>query len=81
MTKDLLATLVLKAELDARIAELGHTASWPAIHADLNALTETEIERDGRRSPLRSAAQPAAALALRTAGVALPLTAQAVTAS
>ena len=73
--------LVLKAELDARIARLGHTASWPAIHADLDTLTETEIEQDGKRFLLRSAPQPAAALALRAAGVALPPTVQAVTAS
>jgi Transposase DDE domain len=73
--------LVLKAELDARIAGLGHTASWPAIHADLDALTETEIEQDGKRFLLRSAPQPAAALALRAAGVALPPTVQAVAAS
>ena len=73
--------LLLKAELDTRIAELGHTASWPAIHADLDALTETEIEQDGKRFLLRSAVQPAAALALRAAGVALPPTVQAVTAS
>jgi transposase len=73
--------LVLKAELDARIAGLGHTASWPAIHADLDALTETEIEQDGKRFLLRSAPQPAGALALRAAGVALPPTVQAVTAS
>jgi transposase len=33
--------LALKAELEARIAALGHTGSWPAIVADLDALTET----------------------------------------
>ena len=41
--------LVLKAELDARIAALGQTASWPAIIADLDALTETEVEQDSKR--------------------------------
>ncbi len=72
--------LVLKAELDARIAALGHTGSWPAILADLDALTETEVEQDGRRFLLRSAPKPAASLALRAAGVALPPTVQAVAA-
>jgi transposase len=72
--------LVLKAELDARIAALGHAASWPAILADLDALTETEIEQDGKRFLLRSAAKPAASLALRAAGVALPPTLQLVAA-
>ena len=70
--------LVLKAELEARIAELGHTASWPAIIADLDALTETEVEQDGRRFRLRAAPRPAASLAMRAAGVALPPTVQAV---
>ena len=69
--------LVLKAELEARIAELGHTASWPAIIADLDALTETELEQDSRRFLLRAAPRPAASLAMRAAGVALPPTVQA----
>ena len=68
--------LVLKAELDARIAELSYTASWPTIIADLDALTETEIEQDGKRFLLRSAPKPAATLALRAAAVALPPTVQ-----
>jgi DDE family transposase len=72
--------LVLKAELDARIAALGHTGSWPAIITDLDALTETEVEQDARRFLLRSAPRPAAGLALRAAGVALPPTVQAIAA-
>ena len=36
--------LVLKAELEARIAALGQKGSWPAIIADLEALAETEVE-------------------------------------
>jgi transposase len=72
--------LVLKAELEARIEQLGHTASWPAMIADLDALTETELEQDGRRFLLRSAPRPAASIALRAAGVALPPTVQAVAA-
>jgi len=59
--------LVLKAELDARIAALGHNGSWLAIIADLDALTETEVEQDGRRFLLRSAPRPATGLALRAA--------------
>ena len=62
----------------ARIADLGHTASWPAIIADLDALTETELEQDGRRFLLRAAPRPAASIAMRAAGVALPPTVQAV---
>jgi hypothetical protein len=70
--------LVLKAELDARIAALGQRGSWPEIIVDLDALTETEVEQDGKRFLLRSAPRPAASLALRAAGVALPPTLEAL---
>jgi len=70
--------LVLKAELDARIAALGQRGSWPEILAGLDALTETEVEQDGKRFLLRTAPRPAAGLALRAAGVALPPTVQAL---
>ncbi len=73
--------LVLKAELEARIAALGRKGSWPAIIGDLDALTETEVEQDGRRFLLRSTPRPAASLALRAAGVALPPTVQAIAAT
>jgi transposase len=75
--------LVLKKELEDRIAGLGAPAadgeaapgaSWPDILADLESLTETEVEQDGKRFLLRSAPRPAASLALRAAGVALPPT-------
>ena len=41
--------------------------------ADLDSLTETEVEQDGKRFLLRSALRPAA-LALSALGVALPPT-------
>jgi transposase len=75
--------LVLKKELEDRIANLGKPAadgdaaqsgSWPDILADLDSLTETEVEQDGKRFLLRSPPRPAASLALRAAGVALPPT-------
>jgi hypothetical protein len=68
--------LVLKAELEQRIAALGSDGSWSAIRADLDSLTETEITHDGRRFLVRAAPRPAASLALRAAGVALPPTVQ-----
>jgi hypothetical protein len=68
--------LVLKAELERRIAALGRDGSWPAILADLDSLNETEIDHDGRRFLVRAAPRPAASLALRAAGVALPPTVQ-----
>jgi hypothetical protein len=66
--------LVLKTALEDRIAALGRSGSWPEIIADLDSLTETEIEYDGKRFIVHSAPRPAASLALRAAGVALPPT-------
>jgi hypothetical protein len=70
--------LVLKAELEQRIAALGRGGSWSEIRADLDSLTETEIVHDGRRFLVRSAPRPAASLAVRAAGIALPPTVQAL---
>ena len=70
--------LLLKSALDDRIAGLGESGSWPAILADLDSLTETDIEQDGARFRLRSAPRPAASLALRATGVALPPTVQTI---
>jgi transposase len=72
--------LVLKSELEQRIAALGRDGSWSEIRADLDSLTETEIVHDGRRFLLRSAPRPAASLAVRAARVALPPTVQALAA-
>jgi len=75
--------LVLKAELEERIDGPKSTVTgprrgaWPEILADLDSLTETLIEQDGKRFLVRSAPRPAASLALRAAGVALPPTVRA----
>jgi transposase len=69
--------LVLKKQLEDRIAAMGEAApcaSWPETLADLDSLTETKVEQDGKRFVLRSPPRPAASLALRAAGVALPPT-------
>src|SRR6266704_1760915 len=73
--------LVLKTELEERIALLERVSSWPEIIADLASLTETEIEYDGKRFIVRSAPRPAASLTLRATGVALPPTVRDATAS
>ena len=70
--------LVLKAELEQRIAALGRAGAWSAIRADLDSLSETEIAHDGQHFLVRAAPRPAASLALRAAGVALPPTVQAI---
>ena len=66
--------LVLKKELEERIADLGRKGSWPDILADLDSLTETKVEQDDKCFLLRSPPRPAASLALSAAGVALPPT-------
>jgi hypothetical protein len=67
--------LVLKKELEDRLAaQNGARAPWPAVIADLDSLTETEVEQDGKRFLMRSAPRPAASLALAALGVALPPT-------
>jgi hypothetical protein len=66
--------LVLKKALEDRISALGRSGSWPQIIADLDSLTETEIEHDGKRFVVRSAPRPAASLAIRAVGIALPPT-------
>ncbi len=65
--------LMLKKELEDRLAAAnGARASWPTVIADLDSLTETEVEQDGKRFLLRSAPRPAASLALYALGLALP---------
>ena len=44
--------LLLKSALDDRIAGLGENGSWPAILADLDSLTETDIALLGHRYPI-----------------------------
>jgi len=73
--------LVLKKALEDRIAALGRSGSWPEIVADLDSLSETEIELDGKHFVVRSAPRPAASLALRATGVAMPPTVREVAAA
>jgi hypothetical protein len=68
------AGLVLKKELEERIADLARKGSWPDILADLDPLTETKVEQDDKCFLLRSPPRPAASLALAATGVALPPT-------
>jgi hypothetical protein len=46
--------LVLKKALEDRIAAPGHSHSSPEIIADLDSLTETEIEHEGKHFVVRS---------------------------
>ena len=58
--------LVLKKELEDRLAaaDKGARASWPAVIADLDSLTETEVEQDGKRSCCAPPRAPAPATAV-----------------
>ena len=51
--------LVLKKELEERIADLGRKGSWPDILADLDSLTETKVEQNDKCFLLRSLPRPA----------------------
>ena len=66
--------LVLKKALADRLAKLGRVGSWPEIIADLDSLTETEVEQESKRFVIRTAPRSAASLAVRAVGVALPPT-------
>ena len=50
--------LVLKKALEDRTAALRRSGSWSEMIADLDSLTETEIEQDGKRFVVRSAPSP-----------------------
>jgi hypothetical protein len=52
--------------------DAAHNGSWPDILVDLDSMTETEVEQDGKHFLLSSAPRPATSLNLRAAGVALP---------
>ena len=67
---------MLKKELEDRLAAAAKDAraSWPAVMADLNSLTKTEVEQDGKSFLLRWPPRLAASLALSALGVALPPT-------
>ena len=66
--------LVLQSELQRRMQAAGIEAEWADIRRDLNALTETEIEQDGKRFLVRSATQGSIVAILRCAGARLPQT-------
>ncbi len=68
----LFLALVLRKELEDRLAAAGHAFEWADIVQDLERLSETEIEQDGKRYILRNAAPGCAGSVLKTLGAALP---------
>jgi hypothetical protein len=69
--------LLLRKELQDRLAAQGDGFEWAELLGDLDALQITEVEAQGKRFLLRSDARGACTAAFRSAGVALPPTIQA----
>jgi hypothetical protein len=70
--------LVLRDELQRRLAARGHDFEWADVLADLERLQQVEVERDGRRFRLRSTAEGTCGPVFQAVGVALPPTVQPV---
>ena len=70
--------LVLRDELQPRLAARGHDFEWADILADLERLQLVEVEQDGRRFRLRSTVEGTCGPVFQAVGVALPPTVQPV---
>ena len=68
--------LVLRKQLNDRLAEQGDKLEWDDILRDLESLQYAEIQQDGKRFLLRSEAQGTCGKVFAAAGVALPPTVQ-----
>jgi transposase len=68
--------LVLRQELEARLAKDDHDFEWADVIQDLDRLQMVEVEQDGKRFLLRSEVQGACGTVFRAAGVAMPPTVQ-----
>jgi Transposase DDE domain len=70
--------LVLRDELQRRLAARGHAFEWADVLADLERLQQVEVEQDGQRFRLRSEAQGTCGAVFQAVGEALPPTVQPV---
>ncbi len=68
--------LVLRHELQTRLAARGKVPEWADVIQDLERLQYVEVEQDGQRFRLRTEAQGCCGRVFRAAGVALPPTVQ-----
>ena len=64
--------LVLRKELEERLANAGVTAEWPEILRDLEAIHETEVRDGEQHFVLRDHTQGCAGEVCKAVGVALP---------
>jgi transposase len=70
--------LVLRQELQSRLAERGHTLEWADVIGDMDRLQRVEVEQDGKRFQLRSEVHGTCGKVFQAVGVALPPTVQQV---
>jgi len=68
--------LVLRQELEGRLARDGHDFEWADVIQDLDRLQLVEVEQDGKRFLLRSEVKSTCGAVIRAAGVAVPPTVQ-----
>jgi transposase len=71
--------LVLRQELEARLAKDDHDFEWADVIQDLDRLQIVEVEQDGKRFLLRSDVLGTCGTVFRAAGVAVPPTVQQAT--
>jgi hypothetical protein len=71
--------LVLRQELEARLAKDGHDFEWADVIQDLDRLQMVEVEQDSKRFLLRSEVQGTCGTVFKAAGVAVPPTVQQAT--
>ena len=70
--------MVLRQELEARLAQRGDELEWADVIADLDRLQTAEVGQDDKRFLLRSEVQGTCGLVFQAAGVAVPPTVQRV---
>jgi hypothetical protein len=66
--------LVLRQELEGRLARDGHDFEWADVIQDLDRLQLVEVEQDGKRFLLHSEVTSTCGAVIRAAGVAVPPT-------
>jgi len=70
--------IVLRQELEARLAQRGEDLEWADVIQDLDRLQMAEVGQDGKRFLLRSEVQGTCGVVFQAAGVAVPPTVQRV---
>ena len=68
--------LLLRYELQARLAARGRAPEWADVRADLERLQYVEVEQDGKRFRLRTQLHGTCSQVFRAVGVAIPPTVQ-----